>query len=182
MSQFQSFESGAGPGPGPILSLTGDTGGAVGPDGSGNINVLGQFENSVAQFAVVQGNPGTNTLGVAAAFDRLTTVGSANTSFTLTEFTLGPDQAIVMSAHVVGVKDDYSAACGGYTVGIVRKDGVNPAALVYTGNLGGEDSGTGNPDYGVNVVGDTVSVTVEGVAAETWKWTCTYQYTIQQVA
>jgi hypothetical protein len=181
MSQIQRFGLAGIPPAGPLLTLTGDTGGAVSPTG-GNINVLGQFENSVAQFAVVTGDPGSSELGIAAAFDRLTTVDEFPTSFLLTEFTLNPDQAIVMSAHVIGVKDDYSAACGGYTVGIARKDGVNPAVLVYTGNLGGEDSGAGNPDYAIDVFGDIVSVSVNGVAAETWKWTCTYQYTIQQVA
>ena len=43
---------------GDVETLTGDTGGAVGPDGAFNINVLGGSGISVA------GNPGTNTLTI----------------------------------------------------------------------------------------------------------------------
>lgn len=55
MSQIYKNSSGGGGGGG-VNTLTGDTGGAVSPDGSGNINVLGQPDINVA------GNPGTNTL------------------------------------------------------------------------------------------------------------------------
>ena len=42
--------------PGTVTALTGNTGGAVGPDGTGNINVIG------ASGATFTGDPGTNTL------------------------------------------------------------------------------------------------------------------------
>lgn len=46
--------------PGLMLELTGNSGGAVPPDGSGNINILG------AGGVLVTGNPGTNTLTITA--------------------------------------------------------------------------------------------------------------------
>lgn len=56
MSQSGTYETGT------VLAdvetLTGNTGGAVGPNGAGNINVLGAGSTSVA------GNPGTNTLTI----------------------------------------------------------------------------------------------------------------------
>jgi len=45
-----------------ILTITGDTGGAVGADGSNNINVIGGGAISVA------GSAGTNTLTISSAF------------------------------------------------------------------------------------------------------------------
>lgn len=47
-------ETGGGPGSG-IQTITGNTGGAVGPDGAGNVNVIGSGALSFA------GNPGTHT-------------------------------------------------------------------------------------------------------------------------
>lgn len=44
-----------------ILTLTGDIGGAVGPDGANNVNILGSAD------IVVTGNPGTNTLTIDSA-------------------------------------------------------------------------------------------------------------------
>lgn len=46
--------------PGTVVTLTGDTGGAVGPDGSGNINLLGDGG------IVTVGNSGTNTITINA--------------------------------------------------------------------------------------------------------------------
>ena len=57
MSQSGSYNTGGGGGGG-IITLTGNAGGAVGPDGGGNINVLG------AGDVTVTGNPGTNTLTI----------------------------------------------------------------------------------------------------------------------
>jgi len=57
MSQSGVYYTGT-PGVGPVDTLTGDTGGAVGPDGLSNINILGGTNIEVA------GNPGTNTLTI----------------------------------------------------------------------------------------------------------------------
>lgn len=51
-----SIKSGTGP---DVETLTGNSGGAVGPDGSFNINVVGSGS------LVVTGNPGTNTLTIS---------------------------------------------------------------------------------------------------------------------
>lgn len=49
-------------GSGFIATLTGDSGGSVGPDGSDNINIVGSGPIQVA------GNPGTNTLTISSTF------------------------------------------------------------------------------------------------------------------
>lgn len=57
MSQLQILKSSGGGGSGNVLTLTANSGGAVGPDGGGNINTVGDGTtiNGV-------GNPGTNTI------------------------------------------------------------------------------------------------------------------------
>jgi hypothetical protein len=60
MSQAGKFIS-SSPAPGTVLTLTGNSGGAVGPDGGGNIDVVGSGTVSVA------GNPGTNTLTISVS-------------------------------------------------------------------------------------------------------------------
>lgn len=61
MSQAGSFKPASLP-PGAVVeTLTGNTGGPVGPDGSDNINVVGD-----GTTVTVVGNPGTNTLTISA--------------------------------------------------------------------------------------------------------------------
>lgn len=75
MSQAGRFSPGGGPVAPSVLTLTGNTGGAVGPDGGGNIDVVGSGTISVA------GNAGTNTLTIsnsgAVASSFPTDVGTA---------------------------------------------------------------------------------------------------------
>jgi hypothetical protein len=56
MSQIGALSTGVFPPAGAVLTLTGNAGGAVGPSGLGNINVVG------GTFINIVGNPGANTL------------------------------------------------------------------------------------------------------------------------
>lgn len=77
MSQVGGTGSGGGGG-GALDTLTGNTGLAVGPDGSANINIVGSGTISVA------GNPGTNTLTISSSASASITIdgdsGSASGS------------------------------------------------------------------------------------------------------
>ena len=55
MSQITTFGIGGGGGGGPVITLQGNSGGLVGPNGTGNINIVGAGNITVA------GNAGTNT-------------------------------------------------------------------------------------------------------------------------
>jgi len=70
MSQVITLGSGSGPITSGIQTITGNSGGAVGPDGSGNVNVIGSGNINVA------GNAGTNT-------ETITLVGTTNHSIQL---------------------------------------------------------------------------------------------------
>ena len=164
---------------GPILTLTGDIGGAVGPDGAGNINILGEIVSGQG-FASIEGNPGTNTLNVVALTDTVTTIDAVATDFPFAIFALPASTSVVMSAHVIGNKDDYTAACGGFVVGCARRAG---AGAIFIGDnvLASEDSGAGTPQFGIRVSGNNIVVYAQGLGGETWNWTCTYSYQVQLI-
>lgn len=82
MSQMGTYGTGATD---PILTLTGNSGGAVGPDGSGNINVVGSGVVSTA------GNPGTNTLTISVS-------GAVSTSFATDAGTAVPSGGVLTIA------------------------------------------------------------------------------------
>jgi hypothetical protein len=65
MSQAGTFQIGGGGG-GTVVSLTGNTGGAIGPNGGGTIFVVG------AGGVAVTGNAGTNTLTITTGASNLT--------------------------------------------------------------------------------------------------------------
>lgn len=65
MSQSGKFNTGGGGG-GTVVTLTGNTGGAVGPDGGGNIDVIGSGTVNIA------GTPATHTLTVTISGTGLT--------------------------------------------------------------------------------------------------------------
>lgn len=90
MSQAGSFGSGSGPGSG-VLTLTGDTGGTINPNGLGNIGIIGGAGIAVA------GNAIAHTLTITAT-------GSAGVTYT----------AVSASPYVVLVGDYYiSVDCSG---------------------------------------------------------------------
>ncbi len=60
MSQAGRFSTSSGPVVSSVLTLTGNTGGPVGPDGGGNIDVVGD-----GSTVDVSGNAGTNTLTIS---------------------------------------------------------------------------------------------------------------------
>ncbi len=177
MSQIQGFSAATGPA-GPILTLTGDVGGAVSPTG-GNINILGKDTLPAYAYAEIDGDPGTSTLSVKPLLDELTTVDNAPEVFPNAVFALDPDTAIVFSANVIGNRDDYSAACGGYVTCVARRDAVNPTVIVGQTPLLSRDSMTGLPIFGIFSDGDIIKVGVQGVAGETWNWTCSYQWVVR---
>jgi len=174
MSQIQSFVQSMGPA-GPILTLTGDIGGPVGPDGAGNINIEGEVTAGQA-FATIEGNPGANTLNVVARHDEIATADNVITFFPNARVTVPASNAVVMSAHVIGFRSDFSAGCGGFAVGCARRQAAGGTIFIGNNVLSSEDSAAGIPEFGVNVDGNDIAVFVRGTNLENWNWTCTFQY------
>ena len=179
MSQIQSFFGGGLPPAGPLLTLTGDIGGPVSPDGLGNINVLGEDLAPSTGFVTVEGSPGTNTLNIAPLLDTVTTNDATPTDFPIAIFTVPASSSVVMSAHVIGNVDDYTAACGGFVIGCARREAAGAAIFVGDNPLASEDAAAGTPQFGIRVTGNSIVVYAQGLAGQTWNWTCTYTYQLQ---
>lgn len=82
MSQAGVLSGNGGGGGGTLSTLTGNTGGAVSPDGAANINLLG------AGTLTVTGNPGTNTLTISQS-------GTVATSYVTASGTAVPSAGIL---------------------------------------------------------------------------------------
>lgn len=91
---------GGGGGSGNVKTLTGNSGGAVPPNGSGNINVIG------SGIITVTGNPGTNTLTITSsgstAFDWQDEAVSFNASPSNGYFIIGNLTATLPGAPSIG--------------------------------------------------------------------------------
>lgn len=178
MSQIQNFGSGGGGG-GALNTLTGDSGGAVVPVGN-NIDIVSI--SSTLGFAEIIGNALPGTLYIAPLGASITTNDGTATFFVpvapVAFPTVGFSSAYVLSANVVGSRDDYSASCGGFTTGVFRREAVGGVILVGGSyqTLANEDAPVGTPTFGVGVNGTQAAVFVQGLAGQTWNWSCTFTF------
>lgn len=162
MSQAGRFYEGSSPID--VEYLQGNSGGAVGPDGSNIINVIGYEPSGIT----VVGSPGTNTLTIynnQASVATVTTTDATPTALITT--TLTTNSAITIDALVVGLKDDSSSGIGGRITGVARRAGAG-AILLGTPQINyvTEDAG----GLVVVVSGNDIIVQVIGEAATTYNW------------
>jgi hypothetical protein len=176
MSQIQSFIGSGGPGGGPVLSLQGDSGGVIAPNGAGNINILGENNSATNAFAQVVGNPATHTLSILPVSDAVITNNAVATFFPVALALLFPSSTVVMTATVIGHRDDFSASCGGFATGVARRGAAGGTVFVGDNALANEDAPVGVPQFGIGVNGNNIGVYAQGLAGQTWNWTCTYTY------
>lgn len=162
MSQAGSFTPSSLP-PGTVVeTLTGNTGGAVGPNGADNINVIGDGTS-----ITVSGNPLTNTLTISA-------IGGGTLVETLTGNTGGAISPLAGNINVIGDGTTIAIAGSGHTL---------TASLVGTGaiqTLTGSTSGgaisplAGNVNItagtGISVIGTahTLTIATTGAVSESF--------------
>lgn len=106
MSQISSVVTGASLGA--VMTLTGNTGGAVGPTG-GNINVEGTGSISVA------GNPGTSTLTISNS-------GAVTTSFVTDSGTATPVAGVINFKEAAEAQGSTRFVASGNTVSVTYTD------------------------------------------------------------
>ena len=138
-------------GAGDIETLTGDTGGAVGPDGAFNINLLTALSSdfNLSELQSV-GNPGTNTI-TFTQFNTLTgfVSGVGPTTLNVITFDLGATAAVYIMDIRMVVFDSSVPEGAGYNIfGTIRTTGA-AAVLVGTPDKivneeGGLIAGDGN--------------------------------------
>lgn len=157
-----------------IETLTGDTGGAVGPDGAFNINVLG------GAGITVTGSPGTNTLTIVedevvegtgqtigAVTDDILTIALGATPGTYT-----------LEARVSAFESTGPSYGGMWALGVVGTTGA-ASSLVNTDT---ENQSTSAPLAAVMVdwvaSGNNAILRATGVAALTVEWSATAEYVV----
>ncbi len=169
MSQITSINSGGGGG-GDILTLTGNSGGPVGPT-AGNINLIGD----VNTFVDVVGNPGTSTLTISLAnqlFAVAQTVNDVPVAVFIPAITINPGTALTASANFIGATDTYSASVSGVANVAIRRpligaSEINKSVINYTRtNLAGFF-----PTVFFNVVANNLQFFVSGENGLTINWT-----------
>lgn len=120
MSQTGSYSSASPAPPGTVTALQGNTGGPVGPNGSGIINVVGTGNLTVT------GNPGTFTETISQTnFVSGTTTTSGAVTGNVITFPLGSTPGVyTVDVMIAGFTTSGGPLGTGYTiVGTVRTDG-----------------------------------------------------------
>lgn len=154
MSQIGNFGSGGG-GAGTVVSLTGNAGGAVGPNIVGNINVVG------AGNMTITGVPGTNTL---------TTTISATPTFTTVYATTFDTNVAAAGVTLAGTTLSADGTDPNININITTK---GTGALVYDGiSTGFNSSQWVTAQYGLQTLDATVTPIVAFAVAAGQMVTC----------
>jgi len=166
MSQSGVYYTGT-PGVGPVDTLTGDVGGAVGPDGASNINIVGGAN------VYVTGNPGTNTLTIdVEGGDEGTgqTIGAVTAN--IITFALGAAAGVYEFSVRIAAFESTTPAGAGYRINAaVRTTGAAGALIGVNAIDTFEEAALVGCAVAIVVVGNNAIVQVTGVAALTIDWT-----------
>lgn len=155
-----------------IVTLTGNSGGAVGIDAANNINIQGGIGINVA------GNPATNTLTIS---DDDLVQGDVTTNNALPTacitFPLGVTPgAYVMDGRITGFNTSDIAGASYFFSAGARTTG---AAGILIGESAGnmfEEAAMVDSDYEISVLGNDLILNVIGVAAKTINWSAEFEY------
>lgn len=159
MSQ-SGFLDTSGGGGGNVQTLTGNSGGAVGPSGN-NINILG----TTGQLTVT-GNPGTSTLTIALTSDQYLAYTSVTTTpyvVTATDCFLG----VSTSGGIKTIQLPNAPSTGRF---IVIKDATGNAATnnITVTTVGGAVNIDGAVTYTMNAAYQSISVLFNGTSYLVW--------------
>jgi len=173
MSQILQ-RSGSGPVPPTVVeTLTGNTGGPVGPTGN-NINVLG------SGLLTVTGNPGTSTLTISqsnAAVANAQTVGLVTVN--IISLVVPDSEMVTIKAVINGLRDDTTDAWGGEVIFTVLRPAGGDVTIVGAPIISANTTSTADISGSVNIGAETAEINVIGVAGQTWNWVADYEYFYQ---
>ena len=165
MSQSGIYDSStSGP---DIETLTGNSGGAVAPDGAFNINVVG----NTAQGVTVVGTPLSNTLTINSAADpnflSATVTTNDATPTTLLTIPIANNTAYILWSRIVGYAS--TGAVGGMLQCCVRNQ-AGVLSVVNAVDFLRDDDALPTALYSGIVSGTDLVIQVTGVAATTIYW------------
>lgn len=172
MSQAGLIRPGGGSGS-PIETLTGDTGGAVPPDGAFNINL------PTGVGLTSTGSPGTNTITFTldgANEGTTSTVGNV-TSNVLSVALGATPTTYTFEARVAGFESTTPAGVGYQIFGVIRTDGATATVIGTPDIIANEDAALTAADIDFTASGNNAVIVVEGVVGLTINWRAFSLYT-----
>lgn len=168
MSQFFINGGSTPPGTPGIAFETGNTGGAVGPDGANNLNVLGDSGSNLT----VTGNPGTNTLTISSTNvlnGTGTTIGA--TTADLVIFSLGATPSAWKFRFELVVFNAATPAAAGYQINATfRTSGAAATVIEVPDGDEDEDVVLVPSDWNVIASANNMVFRVTGTAGLTLNW------------
>ncbi len=157
-------------------TFTGNTGGAVGPDGNLNVNILAALTSGLT----VDGDPATNTLTINAnspSFQgTVITVGNATETVLLVP--VAASTAVVIEARVAGFET--ADGVGGLLSVTAHRNGANPAIVGTSDLFKDVPSGLLGSTFFADASGANVRIRVTGttVGGKTIYWACQAETTV----
>lgn len=179
MSQFYITSSGLPPPPGSVVTLTPDQGGAVIPDGAGNINVFGQTSSISNDKGIRTFNGGVSELDVRLT-NRVvvTTTTSDGAGQTQIVPLLIPINATSLTFTLtLTAYDTVNNQCiGGEQIGLARSLGGAAVVIGTNDTFDAYDPALSTNDWEVIASGANLSLSVTGIAGHTIIWKAVFNY------
>lgn len=179
MSQVGVFVAGSG-GTGPVETLTGNSGGVVIPDASGNINVVGgTISTGVGGGITTVGNLSANTLTLSltsySSQTVTTTDATPNNSMTIA---LGATPGVYTFDINVSAFDITDTAGAGYSLfGTIRTTGAAGVLVGLPDKIINQEAAMATSNVILTVSGNNAVIQVTGVAGKTIDWKAITFYT-----
>ena len=161
-----------GSGGGPVYTLTGNSGGAIGPDGVGNINVLG------GSGITIVGTTNTLTANLNSYFNQTTTTTDATPDDSMT-IALGATPGLYTFDINISAFNATDTLGAGYSIfASVRTDGATATVIPTPDKIVNEEVGMTDANATVVASANNAVIRVTGIAAKTIRWRAITFYTL----
>ena len=182
MSQAGTYDSSATPSP-DIETLTGNIGGAVGPNGSGNIDVPVSLDTTYSisnntSGAIAVGTPASNIINTYLTNriqGSLTTTDATPTN--IYTFDMGATAGVYLfRTRVVGYNTSTLETFAGASFRAVKTDGATGTLVDANTGFIVEENAMSFVDVVNNISGNDAIITITGIAGETINWYALTEY------
>lgn len=162
-----------------LETLTGDVGGAVGPDGAFNIDVIGGFTSDNNDNGLqTTGDPGANSITFELTNRVINTVTTTDaTPTTINSLDMGATPAtFIIQGRICGFNSSIPASVAYSHTGVFRTDGATATEVAGEFSAVFEEAALMGADIEVTASGNNIIVNVEGIATPI-NWKSEFVYT-----
>lgn len=163
MSQSGALSS-AQPGAGDLLTLSGDTGGIIVPDGAGNITLIG------GDGITTTGDNANASITISTDVETASVTTFDDTETTLYSFTVSAISSVTLNVLINAAESTFNRGIGGTVLVVATRPLLGATSLVGVPNVSYTENIVGDPTFTADVSGNDVRIRVTGVAATTIEW------------